>query len=246
MTAVQVDTETFDGCDMRARLLDEIKRREALEVENKNLLYEMNKMLTKSRKTITETDDAEDDDADTIKKLKRQKEVLEKNNRELVNEVEEFNEKIEEYQESAKKIRELKRSNKELEDEVSYLRRKRDEMENAQNTLHKEVDQLSSNVTELERGNRQRSDDLERLRRKMQDMEDGFKDEKAALARKLEREKDKAVDEIGKLREDAEYKLKEQIMTTRQLESTIKNLEYQLRTRMSVGSIGMNTVKNNS
>ena len=112
-------------------------------------------------------------------------------------------------------------------------------MDNAQNTLHKEIDQLSSSAAEFERRSRQLTDELERSTRKMQDMDDGFKDEKTALTRKLEREKDKAVDEMAKLREDTEFKLKEQIMTTRQLESTIKNLEYQMRTMMSVGSIGM-------
>ena len=241
MAAVHVGATSHDGNDMRTRLLEEIKRRETLEVENKNLLYEMNNVLTKSRRTGNDADEPEDDDADKIRKLIRQKEILEKNNKELVNEVDDFNEKVKELQGSVKKVKELKRTNEELEQEVKYLKRKREEMDTAQKALHKEIDQLSMNVTEVERRNRQLTDEFDRLTRKMQDMEDGFKEERSNLARKLEREKDKAVDEMSRLRDDSEFKLKEQIMTTRQLESTIKNLEYQMRTMMSVGTIGMYT-----
>ena len=240
MAAVQLETGTYDGCDIRTRLMEEVKRREALEVENKNLLYEINKMLVKSKKTITDPDgeDDEDGDNDKVRKLMRQKDLLEKSNRDLVKEVEEFKDKIEELQGSAKNIRELKRTNKELEDEVIYLKRKREELDSSQKTLQNEIDRMSSNLNEYEKNNRKLSDEMERLTRKIENMEDEFKNEKTALARKYDREKDKAVDEMSKLKDDAEFRLKEQMITTRQLESTIKNLEYQMRTMASVGPLG--------
>ncbi|KAL9987739.1 hypothetical protein ACROYT_G002093 [Oculina patagonica] len=197
--------------DFQLQLNDEIRRRETLEIENKKLLYKMNEILSgngnsrndevfenvKNNGTSLSRNDTKVSSRDNKEKQK-----------ELQSEIEDLQGKLEDLKKEAKRNKETKRRNEDLEEEVTHLTRKRDELLAAQRNLTREVDHLSRTLDEVERRNRKLADETERFTRKIQDLEDSFRQEKISLARNYENEKARAVEEVVKIKEASEKRLK--------------------------------------
>ena len=226
-------TPGWGNSDFQLQLADEIRRRETLEIENKKLLYKINEILSGNRNGGNE------DASDYIKNKetyssRNETKVSSRDNderaitqKELQSEVEDLQEKLEDMRKETKRNKDLKRRNDDLEEEVTHLTRKRDELLAAQRSLTREVDHLSRTLDEVERRNRKLSDETERFTRKIQDLEDSFRQEKISLVRKFENEKARAVEEVTNMKEACEKKLQLQIDTTRKLEEKIQRLEEQ-------------------
>ena len=213
------------GSDMTSRLMAEVRKREALEIENKNLLYEMNRYLTGTSHGDGESSPRDNKNDSTMKGSKRSKEGLAEKNRELLSEVEDLTDKVEEMEGRLKKNKELQRRNEALQEQVDEMNQKRDEMETAQKKIKKELSQLSAALEEVERRNRKLADELECQTRKVRDMDDSFRREKDSIKRRGEEEKAEAVGKVTKQKEEMERQLQEQISKMKQLEDNLQALQ---------------------
>lgn len=239
-------TPGWGNSDFQQQLTDEIRRRETLEMENKKLLYKMNEILSGNRNGRNEDvfDNLKNNETSSNR---NETKVPSRNNneraitqKELQSEIVDLQEKLEDLKKEAKRNKELKRRNDDLDEEVTHLTRKRDELLAAQRNLTREVDHLSRTLDEVERRNRKLTDETERFTRKIQDIEDSFRQEKISLVRNYENEKARAVEEVTKMREACEKKLQVQTDTTRKLEEKIQRLEDQISANVGPQSRGLN------
>ncbi|XP_022794321.1 myosin-10-like [Stylophora pistillata] len=235
-TGVQTDMNSRSGQgnnDFQVQLANEIRRRENLEVENKKLLYKLNEILSAdaNHKGI----DHANFKGATLRgnqthnvgsSINNQESV--KKRQELQSEIDDLPDKLEVSKNEAKKNKELKRKNEDLEEEVTRVTRKRDELLAGQRNLTREVDHLSRTLEDVERRNRKLSEEAERFTRKIQELEDSFLQEKITLTRNYENEKARAVEEVTKAKEACERRLQVQTETTRRLEEKILRLEGQI------------------
>ena len=231
-------TATWGNTELQIQLNNEIRHRETLEIENKKLLYKINDILYSGGQRGGERENRHNEDTLYSGKNKqphltqnnttdtsRERQVNDNRQRELQSEIGELQEKIDDLKKEVKRNKDLKRKNEELEEEVTHLSRKRDELLAAQRNLTREVDHLSRTLDEVERRNRKLSDETERFMKKIQDIEESFRQEKMRLARSFESEKSQAVEEVTKLKEACEKKLRVEIDTTRRLEEKILQME---------------------
>ena len=231
-------TASWGNTELQIQLNNEIRQRETLEIENKKLLYKINDILYSGGQGGGERENRHNEDTLYSGKNKqphltqnnttytsRERQVNDNRQRELQSEIGELQEKIDDLKKEVKRNKDLKRKNEELEEEVTHLSRKRDELLAAQRNLTREVDHLSRTLDEVERRNRKLSDETERFMKKIQDIEESFRQEKMRLARSFESEKSQAVEEVTKLKEACEKKLRVEIDTTRRLEEKILQME---------------------
>ena len=231
-------TASWGNTELQIQLNNEIRQRETLEIENKKLLYKINDILYSGGQRGGERENRHNEDTLYSGKNKqphltqnnttdtsRERQVNDNRQRELQSEIGELQEKIDDLMKEVKRNKDLKRKNEELEEEVTHLSRKRDELLAAQRNLTREVDHLSRTLDEVERRNRKLSDETERFMKKIQDIEESFRQEKMRLARSFESEKSQAVEEVTKLKEACEKKLRVEIDTTRRLEEKILQME---------------------
>ena len=231
-------TASWGNTELQIQLNNEIRQRETLEIENKKLLYKINDILYSGGQRGGERENRDNEDTLYSGKNKqphltqnnttdtsRERQVNDNRQRELQKEIGELQEKIDDLKKEVKRNKDLKRKNEELEEEVTHLSRKRDELLAAQRNLTREVDHLSRTLDEVERRNRKLSDETERFMKKIQDIEESFRQEKMRLARSFESEKSQAVEEVTKLKEACEKKLRVEIDTTRRLEEKILQME---------------------
>ena len=231
-------TASWGNTELQIQLNNEIRQRETLEIENKKLLYKINDILYSGGQRGGERENRHNEDTLYSGKNKqphltqnnttytsRERQVNDNRQRELQSEIRELQEKIDDLKKEVKRNKDLKRKNEELEEEVTHLSRKRDELLAAQRNLTREVDHLSRTLDEVERRNRKLSDETERFMKKIQDIEESFRQEKMRLARSFESEKSQAVEEVTKLKEACEKKLRVEIDTTRRLEEKILQME---------------------
>ena len=231
-------TASWGNTELQIQLNNEIRQRETLEIENKKLLYKINDILYSGGQRGGERENRHNEDTLYSGKNKqphltqnnttdtsRERQVNDNRQRELQSEIGELQEKIDDLKKEVKRNKDLKRKNEELEEEVTHLSRKRDELLAAQRNLTREVDHLSRTLDEVERRNRKLSDETERFMKKIQDIEESFRQEKMRLARSFESEKSQAVEEVTKLKEACEKKLRVEIDTTRRLEEKILQME---------------------
>ena len=254
-------TASWGNTELQIQLNNEIRQRETLEIENKKLLYKINDILYSGGQGGGERENRHNEDTLYSGKNKqphltqnnttdtsRERQVNDNRQRELQSEIGELQEKIDDLKKEVKRNRDLKRKNEELEEEVTHLSRKRDELLAAQRNLTREVDHLSRTLDEVERRNRKLSDETERLMKKIQDIEESFRQEKVRLARSFESEKSQAVEEVTKLKEACEKKLRVEIDTTRRLEEKILQLEEKMPPNVYVptGSLETSSLLNDS
>ena len=231
-------TASWGNTELQIQLNNEIRQRETLEIENKKLLYKINDILYSGGQGGGERENRHNEDTlysgknkqphltqNNTTNTSRERQVNDNRQRELQSEIEELLEKIDDLKKEVKRNKDLKRKNEELEEEVTHLSRKRDELLAAQRNLTREVDDLSRTLDKVERRNRKLSDETERFMKKIQDIEESFRQEKMRLARSFESEKSQAVEEVTKLKEACEKKLRVEIDTTRRLEEKILQLE---------------------
>ena len=231
-------TASWGNTELQIQLNNEIRQRETLEIENKKLLYKINDILYSGGQGGGERENRHNEDTLYSGKNKqphltqnnttytlRERQVNDNRQRELQSEIRELQEKIDDLKKEVKRNKDLRRKNEELEEEVTHLSRKRDELLAAQRNLTREVDHLSRTLDEVERRNRKLSDETERFMKKIQDIEESFRQEKMRLARSFESEKSQAVEEVTKLKEACEKKLRVEIDTTRRLEEKILQME---------------------
>ena len=231
-------TASWGNTELQIQLNNEIRQRETLEIENKKLLYKINDILYSGGQRGGERENRHNEDTLYSGKNKqphltqnnttdtsRERQVNDNRQRELQSEIGELQEKIDDLKKEVKRNKDLKRKNEELEEEVTHLSRKRDELLAAQRNLTREVDDLSRTLDKVERRNRKLSDETERFMKKIQDIEESFRQEKMRLARSFESEKSQAVEEVTKLKEACEKKLRVEIDTTRRLEEKILQME---------------------
>ena len=221
--------------DMQQELYDEIQRRESLEIENKKLLYKINEILSGEGNSVNETAfENENFESTSLSRNKQNSPSRNNKSRErevkqtaLLNEIEDLQEKLEDMMKDAKRNKALKRRNEDLEEEITHLSRKRDELLASQRNLTREVDHLSRTLEEVERRNRKLTDDSECFTRRIQDIEDSFRQEKITLARHHEKEKATVLEEVIKSKEACESKLRIQMDATKALEEKVRLLEGQ-------------------
>ena len=221
--------------DMQQELNDEIQRRESLETENKKLLYKINEILSGEGNSVNETAfENETFERTSLSRNKQNSPSRSNKGRErevkqtaLLNEIEDLQEKLDDMMKDARRSKALKRRNEDLEEEITHLTRKRDELLASQRNLTREVDHLSCTLEEVERRNRKLTDDSERFTRRIQDIEDSFRQEKITLARHHEKEKATALEEVIKSKEACESKLQIQMDATKALEEKVRLLEGQ-------------------
>ena len=225
----------WDKSDMQQELKDEIQRRESLEIENKKLLYKINEILSGEGNSVNETAfENENFESTSLSRNKQNSPSRSNKSREreakqtaLLNEIEDLQEKLEDMMKDAKRNKALKRRNEDLEEEITHLSRKRDELLASQRNLTREVDHLSRTLEEVERRNRKLTDDSECFTRRIQDIEDSFRQEKITLARHHEKEKATVLEEVIKSKEACESKLQIQMDATKALEEKVRLLEGQ-------------------
>ena len=254
-------TASWGNTELQIQLNNEIRQRETLEIENKKLLYKINDILYSGGQGGGERENRHNEDTLYSGKNKqphltqnnttytsRERQVNDNRQRELQSEIRELQEKIDDLKKEVKRNKDLKRKNEELEEEVTHLSRKRDELLAAQRNLTREVDHLSRTLDEVERRNRKLSDETERFMKKIQDIEESFRQEKMRLARSFESEKSQAVEEVTKLKEACEKKLRVEIDTTRRLEEKILQLEEKMPPNVYVptGSLETSSVLNDT
>ena len=225
----------WDKSDMQQELKDEIQRREYLEIENKKLLYKINEILSGEGNSVNETAfENENFESTSLSRNKQNSPSRSNKSREreakqtaLLNEIDDLQEKLEDMMKDAKRNKALKRRNEDLEEEITHLSRKRDELLASQRNLTREVDHLSRTLEEVERRNRKLTDDSECFTRRIQDIEDSFRQEKITLARHHEKEKATVLEEVIKSKEACESKLQIQMDATKALEEKVRLLEGQ-------------------
>ena len=254
-------TASWGNTELQIQLNNEIRQRETLEIENKKLLYKINDILYSGGQGGGERENRHNEDTlysgknkqphltqNNTTNTSRERQVNDNRQRELQSEIEELQEKIDDLKKEVKRNKDLKRKNEELEEEVTHLSRKRDELLAAQRNLTREVDHLSRTLDEVERRNRKLSDETERFMKKIQDIEESFRQEKMRLARSFESEKSQAVEEVTKLKEACEKKLRVEIDTTRRLEEKILQLEEKMPPNVSVptGSLETSSLLNDT
>ena len=254
-------TASWGNTELQIQLNNEIRQRETLEIENKKLLYKINDILYSGGQRGGERENRHNEDTLYSGKNKqphltqnnttdtsRERQVNDNRQRELQSEIGELQEKIDDLKKEVKRNKDLKRKNEELEEEVTHLSRKRDELLAAQRNLTREVDHLSRTLDEVERRNRKLSDETERFMKKIQDIEESFRQEKMRLARSFESEKSQAVEEVTKLKEACEKKLRVEIDTTRRLEEKILQLEEKMPPNVYVptGSLETSSLLNDT
>ena len=254
-------TASWGNTELQIQLNNEIRQRETLEIENKKLLYKINDILYSGGQGGGERENRHNEDTlysgknkqphltqNNTTNTSRERQVNDNRQRELQSEIEELLEKIDDLKKEVKRNKDLKRKNEELEEEVTHLSRKRDELLAAQRNLTREVDDLSRTLDEMERRNRKLSDETERFMKKIQDIEESFRQEKMRLARSFESEKSQAVEEVTKLKEACEKKLRVEIDTTRRLEEKILQLEEKMPPNVYVptGSLETSSLLNDT
>ena len=254
-------TASWGNTELQIQLNNEIRQRETLEIENKKLLYKINDILYSGGQGGGGRENRHDEDTlysgknkqphltqNNTTNTSRERQVNDNRQRELQSEIRELQEKIDDLKKEVKRNKDLKRKNEELEEEVTHLSRKRDELLAAQRNLTREVDHLSRTLDEVERRNRKLSDETERFMKKIQDIEESFKQEKMRLTRSFESEKSQAVEEVTKLKEACEKKLRVEIDTTRRLEEKILQLEEKMPPNVYVptGSLETSSVLNDT
>ena len=254
-------TASWGNTELQIQLNNEIRQRETLEIENKKLLYKINDILYSGGQGGGERENRHNEDTlysgknkqphltqNNTTNTSRERQVNDNRQRELQSEIEELLEKIDDLKKEVKRNKDLKRKNEELEEEVTHLSRKRDELLAAQRNLTREVDDLSRTLDEVERRNRKLSDETERFMKKIQDIEESFRQEKMRLARSFESEKSQAVEEVTKLKEACEKKLRVEIDTTRRLEEKILQLEEKMPPNVYVptGSLETSSLLNDT
>ena len=254
-------TASWGNTELQIQLNNEIRQRETLEIENKKLLYKINDILYSGGQGGGERENRHNEDTlysgknkqphvtqNNTTNTSRERQVNDNRQRELQSEIGELQEKIDDLKKEVKRNKDLKRKNEELEEEVTHLSRKRDELLAAQRNLTREVDHLSRTLDEVERRNRKLSDETERFMKKIQDIEESFKQEKMRLTRSFESEKSQAVEEVTKLKEACEKKLRVEIDTTRRLEEKILQMEGKMPPNVYVptGSLETSSLLNDS
>ena len=254
-------TASWGNTELQIQLNNEIRQRETLEIENKKLLYKINDILYSGGQGGGERENRHNEDTlysgknkqphltqNNTTNTSRERQVNDNRQRELQSEIEELLEKIDDLKKEVKRNKDLKRKNEELEEEVTHLSRKRDELLAAQRDLTREVDDLSRTLDKVERRNRKLSDETERFMKKIQDIEESFRQEKMRLARSFESEKSQAVEEVTKLKEACEKKLRVEIDTTRRLEEKILQLEEKMPPNVYVptGSLETSSLLNDT
>ena len=254
-------TASRGNTELQIQLNNEIRQRETLEIENKKLLYKINDILYSGGQGGGERENLHNEDTlysgknkqthltqNNTTNTSRERQVNDNRQKELQSEIEELQEKIDDLKKELKRNKDVKRKNEELEEEVTHLSRKRDELLGAQRNLTREVDHLSHTLDEVERRNRKLSDQTERFMKKIQDIEESFRQEKMRLARSFESEKSQAVEEVTKLKEACEKKLRVEIDTTRRLEEKILQLEEKMPPNVYVptGSLETSSLLNDS
>ena len=254
-------TASWGNTELQIQLNNEIRQRETLEIENKKLLYKINDILYSGGQGGGERENRHNEDTlysgknkqphltqNNTTNTSRERQVNDNRQRELQSEIEELLEKIDDLKKEVKRNKDLKRKNEELEEEVTHLSRKRDELLAAQRNLTREVDDLCRTLDEVERRNRKLSDETERSMKKIQDIEESFRQEKMRLARSFESEKSQAVEEVTKLKEACERKLRVEIDTTRRLEEKILQLEEKMPPNVYVptGSLETSSLLNDT
>jgi hypothetical protein len=212
-------------------LNNEIKKREALEVENKNLLYEMNKLLSgiNGEEAIESYQALEKDDLPRATPSNSNN-GLQRKNKELMKEIAELKENIEDMETLTKKNKQYKNKISDLQEELDHVTRKRDDLASAHRNLKRDVDQLSTTLDDLQRKNRQFADEVDRLMKKIQDLEDSFKCEKTKLVRNHENEMERALEDADTKNEELQRKVQEQSRIIQQLEEVAGEAGYDIQT----------------
>lgn len=216
--------------DVQSQLNQEIQKREALEKENKELLYKMKNILSNSGEQGNQAIglNASSYSSDT-NEAGGGSHHLRKKIRALENKVAELTEECETLQRSAKKGREVEKKNRELLSELDDLSTQRDDMLRKQRTLVYEVEKSSSSLHDTMDKNRRLIDDMDSKSRRIRDMEDNFRQERNSLIRSYDREKSSEIRDIERKREDLEKRLDDQIRENRRLENKVRDLEEEIR-----------------
>ncbi|KAK3732848.1 hypothetical protein QZH41_012367, partial [Actinostola sp. cb2023] len=221
------------GNDIQNQLNNEIQKREALERENKDLLYKMKNILSNADPDANDNVEQQSkqysqytsvSSNDTVSKSDNSSDVTRKI-RTLENKVAELSDECESLRRSAKKRKETENKNHELMDELEELSSERDGMLRKHKTLVNEVDKSSSSLQDLADRNRKLINEIDTSSRRIRDMEDSFRQERNNLIRSYDREKSLDMSDFKRKMEGLEEQLKVQRRENKMLEDKIRGLE---------------------
>ena len=206
--------------DWHVKLEQEVTKSKTLEKENKQLLYQINKLLSGDR------DMGKDEGERSV--FVKDKEGSNKVHA-LEEELSELHEKCRVLERDARKKKEYENKTKELMEEIDGLMSTKEEMARKQKELMRAAENSSSSVEEVEVKNRRLEEQVDSLSRKLRDLEDSHNKRGSASEvndLKWENENTKRkTDELQKNTEILESKLKEGEQQLRELKSTKERLE---------------------
>lgn len=244
------------GNELQSQLSSEIEKREALERENKDLLYKMKNILSNTDSNADGMNELQlshcSSSGDNSLQSRDNESALRKKIRSLQNKVEELTDECESLRRSSKKRKEAENKNRELIDELEEMNSERDSMLKKQKALVKEVDNSSCSLQDLSDKNRKLINEIDTASRKIRDMEDTFRQDRNALICSFDREKSLEMNNYKRKMEDLEDQMRDQKRENQMLEDKIRKLEDEIdhqrniNKRSTKDSFRSNDVKPNS
>ena len=219
-----------DDEEWKMKLNEEVRRREALEEENKKLLYQINDILEQnvSGGAIVKAKVENNSVNSKVGKVGHCTANSQKG-QDLEAEIDSLKEKCRVLEKDARRKKELEIENAELCKEIEELSTKKNEMALKQKELMRELDNSLSSMTQIEDKNRSLTEEANTLSGKIRQMEYSFKNEKEDLMRSYTKDNSLQINELLTEKESVERKYNEQVKRGKTLAANIDSLETRIR-----------------
>lgn len=216
--------------DWKVKLNEEVRRREALEEENKKLLYQINDILEQNASggAIVKAKAEDDSVSSQFGKIGHCTGNSQKG-QDLEAEIDDLKERCRVLEKDARKKKELEIENADLCEEIEELSSKKNEMARKQKELMRELENSLSSMTQIEDKNRRLTEETNTLSGKIRQMEYNFKNEKEDLMRSYTKDNSLQINELLTEKESMERKYNEQVKRGKNLEANIDSLETRIR-----------------
>ncbi|KAK2567781.1 hypothetical protein P5673_007651 [Acropora cervicornis] len=219
-----------DDEEWKMKLNEEVRRREALEEENKKLLYQINDILEQnvSGGAIVKAKVENNSVNSKVGKVGHCTANSQKG-QDLEAEIDGLKERCRVLEKDARRKKELEIENAELCKEIEELSTKKNEMALKQKELMRELDNSLSSMTQIEDKNRSLTEEANTLSGKIRQMEYSFKNEKEDLMRSYTKDNSLQINELLTEKESVERKYNEQVKRGKTLAANIDSLETRIR-----------------
>ena len=224
------DTVLTEDEEWKGKLNEEVRRREALEEENKKLLYQINDILEQNASggAIVKAKAEKNRVSSQVGKIGHCTGNSQKG-QDLEAEIDDLKERCRVLEKDARRKKELEIENAELCKEIEELSAKKNEMARKQKELTRELDNSLSSMTQIEDKNRRLTEEANTLSGKIRQMEYNFKNEKEDLMRSYTKDNSLQINELLNEKESMEQKYNEHVKRGKKLETNIDSLETRVR-----------------